>query len=132
MPIFFDEHPAIPAIFGFARVPRIRFIPNRVYCSKVWDIVGPHVCTPFKYIQFLNACWAASLKHRLCVCVFACFILQSAVGSHRLDSVGRLFFVKFWIPIVCQVSREADEWTPIPKENCLPLLFPFKCHSFLD
>ena len=64
------------------------------------------------------------------VCVFVCFILQSAVSSHRLDSVGRLFFVKFLDPDSLS-SREADEWTPIPKENCLPLLLPFKCYSFL-
>ena len=98
------------------------------YCSKVWDMIGPHLCTPLKYIQFFNACWAASLKHRLCV--FVCFILQSAVSSHRLDSVGRLFFVKFWIPIVCQVEKQT-RGHPSPKKIVFHCCFPSNVIHFL-
>ena len=63
----------------------------------------------------------------VCVCVFhfAKCSQQSQIGF-------------CWTSILCEVldpdslsSREADERTPIPKENCLPLLLPFKCYSFL-
>jgi hypothetical protein len=92
-----------------------------------------HYWTTFVYslqVYSVLECLLGCLFETSFVCVFVCFILQSAVSSHRLDSVGRLFFVKFWIPIVCQVEKQTSG-RPSPKKIVFHCCFPSNVIHFL-